>query len=631
MTKKRSLMLRWQYWFDNQFSKGTVALIKLLGLFSVILIIMMGSIITTFKIRPDLEPPLSFPEAAWRSMVRTLDAGTFGGDTGWEFRISMLIVTIGGVFIISTLIGILTNAVQSKLDTLRKGRSEVVEDDHTVILGWSNQVFLIISELIEAHSNHHDACIVVMSEIDKIEMEEEIFERIGDSRNTRIVCRNGCPMDFNDLTLVSLNTAKSIIILSPEIEDPDYEVIKTILAIVNHPDRRKTRYHITAEIIHPGNQKVADIVGKGEVTFIQEESFFAHMIAQTCRQSGLSSIYTELMNFSGDDIYIREIPELVGKFYKDILSHFRKNSVLGIARDGKAQLNPPSQTVIRSGDEIILIAENDARIVLDGKPELCDRVRRVEINPPKELLPEFTLILGWNQRAAEVVRELDQYVVPGSEVVVVANDPDAYKSHKEVLRGLRNEKVTFHKGEKAYCEILQDRNLTNCDHIIVLCSDKLDIRRADAQTLLMLLQLREIVEKGKTHFSIVSEMLDIRDRNLAEVTRADDFIVSGQLVSLMMAQVSERRELASVFEDLFNSDGSEIYLKPVERYFCLEGERDFYMVVEAVLEFGETAIGYRLQSEAQNPKANYGICLNPDKSTPIIFKKGDKLIVLAED
>ena len=46
-----------------------------------------------------------------------------------------------------------------------------------------------------------------------------------------------------------------------------------------------------------------------------------------------------------------------------------------------------------------------------------------------------------------------------------------------------------------------------------------------------LLHLRDMSEKSGKEFAIVSEMLDLRNRQLAEVTRADDFIVSDHLVS----------------------------------------------------------------------------------------------------
>jgi len=35
--------------------------------------------------------------------MRTMDAGTMGGDLGWGFRIMMFIVTLSGVFVIQYL------------------------------------------------------------------------------------------------------------------------------------------------------------------------------------------------------------------------------------------------------------------------------------------------------------------------------------------------------------------------------------------------------------------------------------------------------------------------------------------------------------------------------------------------
>ena len=49
----------------------------------------------------------------------------------------------------------------------------------------------------------------------------------------------------------------------------------------------------------------------------------------------------------------------------------------------------------------------------------------------------------------------------------------------------------------------------------------------DAKTLVTLLHLRDMAQKDETPFSIVSEMLDLRNRELAEATQVDDFIVSG--------------------------------------------------------------------------------------------------------
>jgi hypothetical protein len=140
-----------------------------------------------------------------------------------------------------------------------------------------------------------------------------------------------------------------------------------------------------------------------------------------------------------------------------------------------------------------------------------------------------------------------------------------------------------------------------------------------------------MAEKDETPFSIVSEMLDLRNRELAEATQVDDFIVSEHLVSLMMSQLSENAELFDVFTDIFDPEGSEIYLKPVRDYVATGESIDFYTVVEAARRRGEVAIGYRLVSQATDASKSYGIHTNPKKSQKVTFAPEDKMIVIAED
>ncbi len=153
---------------------------------------------------------------------------------------------------------------------------------------------------------------------------------------------------------------------------------------------------------------------------------------------------------------------------------------------------------------------------------------------------------------------------------------------------------------------------------------------ADAQTLISLLHIRRITEETGKDMKIVSEMLDMRNRDLAEVTKADDFIVSDKLISLLMSQVSENKFLMRVFEDLFNSEGSEIYLKPMSDYIKQGEKVDFYTILESAKRKGHTAIGYRIASLAHDSHKSYGIVVNPAKSKQMSFDKMDRIIVLAE-
>ncbi|MEK6574447.1 MAG: potassium transporter TrkA, partial [Chloroflexota bacterium] len=139
-----TLLDRFRYKFDNFMSRGTIALIGGLGVVALTIILLASAIITIGGVTQEGSDGIGFAEAAWVSLMRTLDAGTMGGDTGAGFRVVMLGVTFGGIFIVSALIGVLNNGIEDKLNELRKGRSRVVESNHTVILGWSTQIFPII-------------------------------------------------------------------------------------------------------------------------------------------------------------------------------------------------------------------------------------------------------------------------------------------------------------------------------------------------------------------------------------------------------------------------------------------------------------------------------------------------------
>jgi hypothetical protein len=169
----------------------------------------------------------------------------------------------------------------------------------------------------------------------------------------------------------------------------------------------------------------------------------------------------------------------------------------------------------------------------------------------------------------------------------------------------------------------------NYQHVIVLSDlDSGDPQRADTRTLMVLLQLRDIEAQLGDKFSIVSEMLDDRNRELADVTRADDFIVSDKLVSLMMSQISENKYLGDLFTDILNTEGSEIYLKPARDYILPGRPVNFYTVVEAARRRGHVAIGYKQQPQSGEES---GIVVNPEKSKMLTFSEADRIVVLAEE
>jgi voltage-gated potassium channel Kch len=629
MTTKPSAGERLRYWFDNWMSRGPVALMALLGVATVAFVAILGTIawivLTLIRDEDNLGDTTTGPlDLIWRSLMRTLDPGTMGGDQEWPFRIMMLIVTIGGLVIVASLIGIVSGAFDSKVEELRKGRSRVLEQDHTLILGWSTKVFPIVREIAIANRSRGKSAIVILADRDKVEMEDDIKAQVGDTGSTKIIVRSGDPMNLAELEVANPHTARSIVVLAPdEGEDPDSTVIKTTLAVTNNPRRKDGRYHIVGELQDPANLEAAKLVGRDEAHWVLSTELISRITVQTCRQSGLSVVYSELLDFDGAEIYFTEQPSLVGRSYFDAQLAFATSAVMGLVQGGKVTLNPPADTVLAPGDLIIVIAEDDDAIALadPGTPDL-GVVSDSVIAPSR---PESTLVLGHNEGLRLMLAELDGYSTARSRVSIVA-DVD-----EPGFDGLINLDVTFRRGDPTSRAVLDGLYVHEFDHIIVLAAkETLPAQRADAKTLITLLHLRDIAVKKGSDLNVVSEMIDDRNRELAEVTQADDFIVSDQLVSLMLSQLSENKRLTDVFDELFSASGAEIYLRPSNLYIPDGVEADFYTVLEAARRRGETAIGYRLEAHARSSEHAYGVTVNPAKTHKRAFVPGDKVIVLSD-
>ena len=635
MTPKPTFKERFSYWFDNYMSRGTLALIGGLSVISLVIILTVAAVVSAggVALAPEGSTEgLSFIEAAWEGLMRTLDAGTMGGDAGWGFRLAMFVVTLGGVFFISALIGVLTNAVEDKIEQLRKGRSRILESNHTVILGWSPQIFTIIPEIVAANENQPKGIIAILAEKDKVEMEEAIRDRVGATGKTTVICRSGLPIDPTELEIISPHTARAIIILPPEEGDADSYVIKTALALTNNPNRRAEPYNIVTQIKEPRNLSVIHMVGaKDNLSAVLTGDIIARVTAQTSRQSGLSLVYTELLNFGGDEIYFKAEPTLSGKTFGEALNAYEDSAIIGLQlADGAIKLNPPMDTRLAPGDQLIAVSADDDTIRLSGLTNPPVQTSQIHSSSKREpAQPEKGLLIGWNSSAAVIVRELDNYVPKGSTVTVVADE--SYAAEIKACGKLQNQKLLFHGGDTTDRTLLDELNVADYDHVIVLADTNLDLQAADARTLITLLHLRDIAEKDATPFSIVSEMLDLRNRELAEVTKVDDFIVSDHLISLMMSQLSENSALYNVFTDLFDPEGSEIYLKPVSDYVETGQPVNFYTVTEAARRRGEVALGYRIVSQQHDAEKSYGVRTNPKKSAEVTFAPEDKIIVLAEE
>lgn len=605
------------YHFDQFLSKGTVSLV--LSLFLILFLIVLGIGLLLYLVFPDSR----FSTMIWTSFMQTLDPGNLSGESGKPFyMIMMTLATIVGIFITSLFISFILNGFQNKLESLSKGRSKVIESNHTLILGWDNNIYVVLKELIEANKSQRKAVIVILSDKDSFQMNQDIKDNITNTFNSKLICRSGSIYKKEDLDMCNIKDAKSVIIL-----ENDMNTIKSLLVISNTEFFIKGHGHISALMYDEKNIDVAKSIGKDKLEVIYLKSAITRIMTQTCLQAGLSSVYNELLEFEGDEIYFYQTNDLHGVLFKDAILRFDNAILIGIVRNNVTMVRPNMDTIINKDDQLILIVEDEDKAILnDGLIQVNQSVI-VQADHASSLRREYISIIGYNQKIHDIIQELNNYLDKGSKIRILVNSKD----HVNILEKLEGDfskiEIDIVLGQTYSRKVLDDFIKPTCKYVMIFANDNVDFNDQDSQTLLTLLHLRDIEEKRGNNLDIITEITDVRNTEIVDLAKVDDFIVSELIANKMLAQISENRHLTAIFDDLMSSEGSEIYLKAIENYIQIDQASDFYTLSLSASLKNEIAIGYKLKNENHLPI----VILNPNKNQPIQFTPGDMLIVISED
>lgn len=622
---------RARYWFDSTLARGASAIVGWMALLCLAVVVPASAVV----VWTDPDAPESLTDrlaAVWHLTGETL---RLGGATGTPLRVTMsVLLALVALLYVSTLVGLITTALTERLTALRRGRSTVLERGHVVVLGWSEQVFTVVSELVAANANQRRAAVAVLADRDKTAMEEALSTKVGPVGRTRLICRSGPTTDPAVLTLTSPATAGVVLVLPRDEPDADAEVVKTLLALRAALPGEGARPPVVAAVRDDRYRLAATLAAGPGGVVLEADTVTARLIVQAARRPGLSLVHQELLDFAGDEFYLVTAPALVGRPFGDALLSYPTSSVVGIVRDDTPLLNPPPQTSLAEDDLLIVISRDDDTV---WPADCADSVEKAAMasGPATPARPERVLLLGWNRRAPLMVDQLRRRARPGSAVDVVADGGEAtvrQVSETDAHHGA-DLTLTLHPGDVTRPETLRNLDVHSYDSVIVLGQDPAPGQPPedpDNRTLVTLLLLRQLEEATGRGLPVVTELIDDRNRALAPIGPGADVIISGKLIGLLMAQISQNRHLAGVFEELFSADGTGIRLRPAGDYVLPGCETTFATVVAAARQRGECAIGYRSHDDA-SATPGYGVRINPPKAERRGWTAGDEVIVVGGD
>lgn len=645
--RNNTLRQRLRYKFDNFISSGSASIfLSLLVVFIVLLLSVAGLRILIYLVYPEGAGQFdgNFKQV-FATFLQLTDPGNMAQDipSSGSYKFTAILAGLTGIILLSMLIAVITTALDQKLNQLKKGLSKVIENEHTLLLGWNERIIEILRELIMANESEDDPSVVILSELEKEEMDDYLNTHLPDKGNIRIITRSGNVSSLLQLERVAVDQCKSVIVLAScsdaapinERRNSDAKAVKTVLAIVSS---KENELNIVAEIFDSKSREIVEQISPDEITTIDTNDILGKILVQTSRASGLAIVYSELLSFDGCEIYFYNTDWKNGQFWK-FQYYFPDGVPIGIRnKNGNVIINPPGNTILRPDDDIIIIADDDSTIILNK--ELVSRpvkfpLKQERLSPKQER----NLILGWNPRANVFVRELADYVKDNSVVDVVFHSPDEALKDEIKLLSAANEKLEINLHDKSPLEVetLVALEPFTYDNIVILNqgNDDNDAEQTDSETIIILLLLRNIFKEHpqeSKNTSLITEVMDSSNQELISRAGVNDFIISNRFVSNILAQVSEEADIKMVYDDLFRESGSEIYIKPASLYFeKLPQEVKFSDLMAIANLRKEICIGIRRYDKANSVDDNYGVTLIPEKNTTYSITAVDALVVVSED
>ena len=662
---------RWQqikYAFDNFMASGSSAMFKaLVAIFlgSFLLIGLLRSLFLAIFPSVEQQNQTGFWGSLYTTFLQLTDPGNMAQDvfsSGW-YKFFAVIAGIVGVILFSALIAFLTSALEQKLRDLRQGRSTVIEQDHTLIIGWNDErVIEILRELIIANESEDYACVVILADKDKEEMDELIRLRLANHGTTRIVTRSGKVTLYNNLQKVAIDRCKSIILLADckdtdasEVKTAsDAKIIQTILAVTSQAKEQT----IVAEIFNPTYKEIVESTLSPNIVIVNSSEILAKLLVQTSRSVGLSVVYNELLSFDGCEIYFYH-NQWPNTPFSELAFHFLDGVPIGYKDSfGRLYLNPDGDYVLHEGDEIIIVANDDSTITVKASP-ICSASLQPLPNKKLSKRAENQLLIGWNQKSPIVIEEFAEYVIDGAIDVLLKNPDDMIRREINALnQRLDNLKVELIEKDHLNRDELLSLEPTKYDNIIIFSTQgrDCDAQQVDSENIVCLLLLRHIFQEKKfqerkfqelktqeqkinehsdeeeVKTKLITEVMDSQNHSLVSQAGVKDIIISSRLLSMVMAQISENQDIKMVYDDIFAEDGSEIYLKPAHLYFeNLPQQVSFGQMMRQAQQREEICIGVKIKAGERDSEQNFGVQLIPDKNSDFVLNEEDCLVVLAED
>ena len=556
-------------------------------------------------------------DSFWWSFTRLLDQGTFINDNNNpQVALVGVIVTLGGILVLSLLIGILSSKITEQLESLKRGKSPVLEKDHYIVCGDGDRLFEVTRELMKAHEEDSiKGKIVIFSNSSREEIEEILTQRLGRRSARTVICRSGNITDVDSLQLPCFQKCAGFVIVG----DDDGEILKTLVAVNsiienNHPVG-------VCELRNRATRRIAQMAYR-DIHWLPVREIVMRLIVQVCRQPGLSAVYNEILSFDRNEFYLNECPEVENRTFREIANRIHRGIAIGIQSAGKMCINPDPDMKLNPGDRLLLLAENSRSAAFEDEAVSTVKFESAGGDTCRKQL-NMLIFSGNSRKFSFMLGLLDAYAMEGGGILVAGSLPQ--EEGEALLSGVKTEncRIEYVQTERTDPDQLEELHPQNYDSIMVISGKApgMSDENADSECIITLLILRDIGSRlgDSWNATVVSEIRNPRNRHLATAAGIDDFVISNEVCSMIMAQLVLEPGLGRVYEEIFDPSGCEIQLRSLSAY----SSRSFAHLSAEGLERREIVLGWLTGTGCEAE-----VCLNPGKLDEV--PDDAKIVVIAE-
>ncbi|NDV24733.1 hypothetical protein [Desulfovibrio sp. JC022] len=503
----------------------------------------------------------------YMTFMALLDPGTSMEVAGKSLVVQVIFnfLTMLGIILFNGLtIGIIVAKVESYLNRVQDGYGDVVEQNHTLILGWNSlgqQLLEEINDYAEQESKSKQKVVVVTEEIDSVTQ----FIKLGNYRYLDLIKRKGEYFESSTLQLVDVAQASKVVILNENqdlslpLQFRKSDVFKGCLAVNSSLDGQTdcpTCYYETT--CKSNRDRLTPHLSDNFLGF-DSSKYSALLLTALLFHKHYYDIMLELFGFANDEFHFVKVSEndVSGKTFGQIISASKNITPVGIVTQVEGiDILPSPDYLLEDGDLLILLAESKDSLLDEKLDQSWVNEAKVDVgsyaasNQNYILEQQKIAIVGVNETLPSLLNELSLW---NTQVDIITDEEG-----KNIASDYFADVPVKHKQFNFCTQNIKNYDLESCFGTIILADDVHSLNvgsdTCDTDSLFKLFDIKARLSEKP----VIAEVINPNEEALFQKIDGIKYIVGTNILAKILNMSLVYPDALSFFDELISLKGASL-------------------------------------------------------------------------